>query len=83
MSAGVLGTLVVNPLDVRKVRMQQGKSGNLWHVVGEGGPAALYKGLGANMTRGAMVTAVEFSLFDKLKVSLSVCPRCTRAWAQT
>jgi hypothetical protein len=44
---------------------------------------ALYKGLGANMTRGAMVTAVEFSLFDKLKVSLSVCPRCTRAWAQT
>ena len=29
---------------------------------------ALYKGLGANMTRGAMVTAVEFSLFDKLKV---------------
>jgi len=68
MSAGILGTLVVNPLDVRKVRMQQGKSGNVVHIVREGGAAALYKGLAANVTRGATVTAVEFSLFDQLKL---------------
>lgn len=68
MSAGIVGTLVVNPLDVRKVRMQQGKSGNVVHIVREGGAKALYKGLAANLTRGATVTAVEFSLFDQLKL---------------
>ena len=74
MSAGILGTLVVNPLDVRKVRMQQGKSGNVVHIVREGGAAALYKGLAANVTRGATVTAVEFSLFDQLKVKNASAP---------
>jgi hypothetical protein len=83
MSAGILGTLVVNPLDVRKVRMQQGKSGNVVHIVREGGAAALYKGLAANVTRGATVTAVEFSLFDQLKVNNAsappVCVWCSAA----
>eukprot|EP00854_Cymbomonas_tetramitiformis_P025807 gene25807-31576_t len=76
---GILGTIVANPTDVAKVRMQGGEHTSSLEayrsILKTEGLGGMMSGLAPNMARGALVTAVEFPAFDAFnEILLSFTP---------
>lgn len=76
---GILGTIVANPTDVVKVRMQGGEHTSSLEayksILKTEGLGGMMSGLAPNMARGALVTAVEFPTFDAFNQNLlSISP---------
>ncbi|ODQ80337.1 hypothetical protein BABINDRAFT_131998 [Babjeviella inositovora NRRL Y-12698] len=83
MAAGAIGGLVGNPSDVVNIRMQNDSSlphnqrrnyknafDGLRRMVSEEGPAALFRGLSPNLTRGILMTASQVVTYDIAKECL-------------
>lgn len=77
MTAGALGGLIGNPLDVVNIRMQNDLSlpvaerrnyhnafDGLYRIVRDEGPSALFRGLAPNLVRGVLMTASQVVTYD-------------------
>ena len=79
LTTGAVGIAIANPTDFVKVRLQaQGRPGvpikytngalaAYGQIVREEGVLALWGGVGANMTRNAVINAAELASYDQIK----------------
>ncbi|KAL5712842.1 hypothetical protein ACHQM5_014969 [Ranunculus cassubicifolius] len=75
--SGAVATALTNPMEVLKVRLQMnsnsGRGGairELQRIISEEGFKALWKGVGAAMTRAAALTASQMATYDESKRAL-------------
>ncbi|KAK3936305.1 putative solute carrier family 25 member 38 protein [Diplogelasinospora grovesii] len=88
MSAGVICSVISNPFDAVKTRiqLQPGEYRNMWHaakriVGGERGVRALWDGLALRMTRKALSSALAWTVYEELirRAEISFSPTSTAA----
>ena len=79
LTTGAVGIAIANPTDFVKVRQQsqgrpgvpikytQGAVAAYSQIIKEEGVATLWRGVGANMTRNAVINAAELASYDQIK----------------
>jgi len=82
LTTGAVGIAIANPTDFVKVRLQsqgrpgvpikytQGAVAAYSQIIKEEGVATLWRGVGANMTRNAVINAAELASYDQIKEGL-------------
>lgn len=70
-ASGMMATCIIQPIDMVKVRIQLGATGNPFTVGGDivrkEGVAALYRGLSAGLLRQATYTTARLGIFNSLQ----------------
>lgn len=80
-ASGVMQSVVMNPVEVVKVRMQIDSSLNALGVVRELGLQGLYRGYSACISRDVMFAATYFTLYDMAKRKLQIEDGSSIGWA--
>lgn len=80
-ASGVVQSVVMNPVEVVKVRMQIDSSLNALGVVRELGLQGLYRGYSACISRDVMFAATYFTLYDMAKRKLQIEDGSSLGWA--
>ena len=87
-SAGVIGSLIVFPIDMLKARLQNSGPGQSFGgvfraILGEGGVRAFYRGLGANIVGVIPEKAIKLGVNDWLRDQFSPDRTQETLWDQT